>query len=116
MKQVLLKRGVAHAAEVPAPQLEAGQVLVRVQVSCLSIGTELSGLRGSGMPLWKRAVAQPEKATAALKMVMTQGLRRTWSLIEEKRELRPTITGYRGVFFDSLKTLLRVTEHHYLVA
>jgi predicted dehydrogenase len=93
MKQVLLKKGVAHAAEVPAPQLEAGQVLVRVHVSCLSIGTELSGLRGSGVPLWKRAVAQPEKATAALKMVMMQGLRRTWSLIEEKREAAHP-TGY----------------------
>lgn len=93
MKQVLLKKGTAYAVEVPVPQLEAGEVLVRVQVSCISVGTELSGLRGSGVPLWKKALAQPEKAAVALKMVIAQGLRRTWSLIEEKREASQP-TGY----------------------
>ncbi len=86
MKQVLIKKGSATTAEVPAPQLECGEVLVRVQVSCLSIGTELSGMRSSGEPLWKKALAQPEKIAMALKMVRTQGLRRTWNLIEEKKE------------------------------
>ncbi len=101
MKQVLLKKGVAHAVEVPAPQLEAGEVLVRLQVSCLSIGTELSGLRSSSLPLWKKALAQPEKAVVALKMVMTQGLRRTWSLIEEKKEASyPTGYSAAGIVID----------------
>lgn len=85
MKQVLIKKGVAHATEVPVPQQERGEVLVRVQVSCLSIGTELSGLRGSAVPLWKKVVAQPEKAMNALHMAGDIGLRRTWSLIEEKK-------------------------------
>lgn len=93
MKQVLLKKGAAYAAEVPAPQLESGEVLVRVQVSCLSIGTELSGLRGSGVPLWKRALAQPEKAGVVWEMATAHGLRRTWSLIEEKKEVSHP-TGY----------------------
>lgn len=93
MKQVLIRKGVAHAAEVPVPQLETGEVLVRVQVSCLSIGTELSGLRGSAVPLWKKVLAQPEKAITALKMAGDIGLRRTWSLIEEKKEAMHT-TGY----------------------
>ncbi|MDC0309004.1 bi-domain-containing oxidoreductase [bacterium] len=93
MKQVLIKKGVAHATEVPVPQLEAGEVLVRVQASCLSIGTELSGLRGSAVPLWKKALAQPEKAMNALKMTGDVGLRRTWSLIEEKKEAEHA-TGY----------------------
>jgi predicted dehydrogenase/threonine dehydrogenase-like Zn-dependent dehydrogenase len=93
MKQVLIKKGAAYATEVPAPQLEAGEVLVRVQASCLSIGTELSGLRGSAVPLWKRALAQPEKAMNALKMAGDIGLRRTWSLIEEKKEAEHA-TGY----------------------
>ena len=93
MKQVLIKKGVAHATEVPAPQLENGEVLVRVQASCLSVGTELSGLRGSAVPLWKKALAQPEKAMNALKMAANQELRRTWSLIEEKKETAHA-TGY----------------------
>ena len=93
MKQVLIKKGVAYASEVPVPQLAAGEVMVRVQASCLSIGTELSGLRGSAVPLWKRALAQPEKAMNALKMVGEVGLRRTWSVVEEKNGAEHT-TGY----------------------
>lgn len=84
MKQVLIRKGAATAAEVPAPQVGAGEVLVRVQVSCLSIGTESSGLRSSGVPLWKKALAHPEKGAIALKMASTEGLSRTWSLIEQK--------------------------------
>ena len=66
---------------------------MRVQASCLSIGTELSGLRGSAVPLWKKALAQPEKALNALKMAGDVGFRRTWSLIEEKKEAEHT-NGY----------------------
>jgi predicted dehydrogenase/threonine dehydrogenase-like Zn-dependent dehydrogenase len=93
MKQVLIRKGRAFTAEVPVPQLEPGEVLVRLQVSCLSIGTELSGIRSSGVPLWKKTLAQPEKAAVALKMIRSQGLSRTWSLIEEKKEAAHT-TGY----------------------
>lgn len=98
MKQVLIKKGVAKVMEVPVPQLEAGEVLVRVQASCLSIGTELSGLRSSAVPVWKKALAQPEKAMTALKMAREAGLRRTWNLIEEKKEAeRPTGYSAAGV-------------------
>ena len=86
MKQVLIKSGSAHVVQVPVPQLESGEVLVRVQVSCLSIGTELSGLRGSAVPMWKKALAQPEKVATVVKMLANQGLRRTWSLIQEKKD------------------------------
>lgn len=93
MKQVLIEKGNAVVAEVPAPRIEAGEVLVRTRVSCLSVGTEMSGVRASATPLWKRALQQPEKAAAALKMVASQGLRRTWSLVEEKRDAAHP-TGY----------------------
>jgi predicted dehydrogenase/threonine dehydrogenase-like Zn-dependent dehydrogenase len=86
MKQVLIKSGSAHVVEVMVPQLETGEVLVRVQVSCLSIGTELSGLRGSAVPLWKKALAQPEKVATVMNMAASQGLRRTWNLIREKTD------------------------------
>jgi predicted dehydrogenase/threonine dehydrogenase-like Zn-dependent dehydrogenase len=42
MKQVLFRGGKAVVAEVPAPCLESGQVLVRVAWSCVSPGTELA--------------------------------------------------------------------------
>jgi len=50
MKQVLIKRGDVIADDVPAPACESGTVLVAVLRSCISVGTELSGLKRSGLP------------------------------------------------------------------
>jgi predicted dehydrogenase/threonine dehydrogenase-like Zn-dependent dehydrogenase len=81
MKQVLISRGQAAADEVPAPAVEPGTVLVRVRSSCVSSGTELSGLASSGVPLWKRALAQPEKVKRVFESVATVGVPRTWDLV-----------------------------------
>jgi predicted dehydrogenase/threonine dehydrogenase-like Zn-dependent dehydrogenase len=93
MKQVLIHKGSAIVGEVPAPGVEAGEVLVKVRVSCLSVGTEMSGVRSSAVPLWKRALEQPEKVAAVAQMIATQGVRRTWNLVEEKLDVA-TPTGY----------------------
>lgn len=77
MKQVLVRQGQARVETVPAPQVEPGTVLVRVASSCISIGTELSGLRSSGVPLWKRALKEPDKVMRVLQMVAAQGFSRT---------------------------------------
>ena len=50
------RRLAENQPEASVALIEAGEVLVRVQASCLSIGTELSGLRGSAVPLWKKAL------------------------------------------------------------
>jgi len=91
MKQALIHKGTVIVAEVPAPGIDPGEVLVRVQTSCLSVGTEMSGVRSSAIPLWRRAFNQPEKAGTLLRMAASVGLRRTWSLVEEKRDaVHPT--------------------------
>lgn len=78
MKQVLVRQGQAVVEEVPAPLVEPGTVLVRVDHSCISIGTEMSGVRNSGGdPLWKRALMNPDKVVKAARMVATQGFQRT---------------------------------------
>jgi predicted dehydrogenase/threonine dehydrogenase-like Zn-dependent dehydrogenase len=93
MKQVLVRQGQAFVEEVPAPLVEPGTVLVRVERSCISVGTEMSGLRGSGVPLWKRALAEPDKVRKALQMVATQGLAHTRSVVEGKLQAGSP-TGY----------------------
>lgn len=93
MKQVLLNRGAAVVEEVPVPQVEFGSVLVRVDHSCISIGTELSGLKMSGAPLWKRALKQPENVAKVLKMISTSGLSKTHSLVRGQLEAG-NATGY----------------------
>jgi predicted dehydrogenase len=85
MKQVLISKGKASVVEIPAPQVESGKVLVRVLFSCISSGTEMSGLKNSGIPLWKKAITQPEKVEKLLQMVDAQGLKETRSFIASKR-------------------------------
>ena len=60
MKQVLAKDGSVVVQDVPAPVVGPRNVLVRVAWSCVSVGTEMVGVRLSGMPLYRRALKQPE--------------------------------------------------------
>ena len=83
MKQVLIKPGEAVLEEVPAPQVESGTILVRVKYSCISIGTEMSGLRSSETPLWKRALKEPKKVKKVLEMAATQGIAKTHKMIKD---------------------------------
>ena len=82
MKQVMIQQGTVLLEDVPAPQLEAGSILVQVDHSCISIGTELSGIRASGLPLWKRALNQPKNVKKVLQMIGTQGLLKTKNIVQ----------------------------------
>jgi predicted dehydrogenase/threonine dehydrogenase-like Zn-dependent dehydrogenase len=93
MKQVLLSKGSAIVTDVPAPTIESGDILVQVRVSCLSVGTEMSSVKSTGIPIWKRALQQPDKIISTLNMAKTTGIKRTWSIIEEKRDAAHP-TGY----------------------
>src|SRR4030067_359100 len=77
VKQVLIKQGRAVVEEVPAPLVEAGTVLVRVRSSCVSIGTEMSAVKASGEPPWKRALRQPENVQKGIEMLAEEGISRT---------------------------------------
>ena len=93
MKQVLIKQGQAVVSDVPAPSIEAGAVLVRLDYSCISAGTELSGIRSSGQPLWMRALEQPERVRQVVDLVGKQGLSATRKMVERKVS-QETPTGY----------------------
>ena len=84
MKQVLIRRGGAIVDEVPAPLVEPGTILVRVDHSCISIGTELSGIRTSAVPLWRRALRHPGKVKTVIESIASQGVAFTRSMIEGK--------------------------------
>jgi predicted dehydrogenase len=82
MKQVLIKPGKAVLEEVPAPQIESGTILVCVRYSCISIGTEMSGLKSSETPLWKQALKEPKKVKKVMEMAANQGISKTHKLIK----------------------------------
>ncbi len=70
MKQIVFKKGKALCVEVPPPAVVPRHLLVEVRASCISPGTELAGLAGSGKTLWQRFRENPEKALAVLKRMM----------------------------------------------
>jgi predicted dehydrogenase/threonine dehydrogenase-like Zn-dependent dehydrogenase len=81
MKQVLAKGGDVFVQDVPAPTVGPRNVLVHVAWSCVSAGTELAGVRLSGMPLYRRALKQPENVRKVLELMRDQGIKRTWDRV-----------------------------------
>lgn len=84
MKQVLIKGGGVIVEDVPAPQVGEKNILVRVEYSCISAGTELAGVSMSGMPLYRRALKQPENVARVLDMMRDQGIKRTIDRVRGK--------------------------------
>lgn len=82
MRQVLIRQGEILVAEVPDPMVEPCTILVRVAQSCISVGTEMSGVTASGVPLWKRALAQPAKIKRVVDMAAAQGIARTLDFVK----------------------------------
>jgi predicted dehydrogenase/threonine dehydrogenase-like Zn-dependent dehydrogenase len=82
VKQVLVKGGGVIVQDVPAPTVGLRNVLVQVRHSCVSVGTELSSIKMSGLPLYRRALKQPHHVKRALRMMADTGVQRTISLIK----------------------------------
>jgi predicted dehydrogenase/threonine dehydrogenase-like Zn-dependent dehydrogenase len=95
MKQVMVSGGSVRLEDVPAPLVEAGTVLIRMDHSCISIGTEMSGVKSTGQPLWKRALKQPQHVKKVVDMVFSEGLTATRRLLKDRLSLELP-TGYSG--------------------
>jgi predicted dehydrogenase/threonine dehydrogenase-like Zn-dependent dehydrogenase len=93
LKQVLIKDGAAVVADVPAPHVSPGNVLVRVAHSCISAGTEMANVQLTAMPLYRRAMRQPQHVRRVLQMVKDQGLSYTMNRVRGLLDAG-SITGY----------------------
>ena len=93
MIQALIKKGRVLPVEVPAPVVSPGSVLIKVVNSCISAGTELSGVSGSGRSLIRRALEQPENVKKVLNMVRSEGIARTYAKVVGKLQ-SGSPTGY----------------------
>lgn len=103
MKQVLqnLENGVTEVADLPAPQLKRGQLLIKTSRSLVSSGTERM-LVDFGKAGWiSKARSQPDKVRMVLDKVKTDGILPTYSAIQSKLE-QPLAVGYcnAGVVVD----------------
>ena len=93
MKQVVIKKGEAHVEEVPTPVVGYNMVMVKVYNSCISVGTELSSLKMTSLPLWKRAIKQPENVKKVFNSISEIGISKTKELVLGKLD-SGNVTGY----------------------
>jgi predicted dehydrogenase/threonine dehydrogenase-like Zn-dependent dehydrogenase len=88
MKQVLQNRksGEVEVAEVPAPALQRGRVLVRTAASLISAGTERAAVGQNRKGLVGRALEQPELVRKAVARAREEGLMSAVGAVRTKLE------------------------------
>ncbi len=84
MKQVLIGQGGVRVEDVPAPMVEPNTVLIRVEHSCISVGTEMSGVKENNLPLWRRALKRPAQVKRLVEVVASEGVARARNLVADR--------------------------------
>src|SRR5258708_26360031 len=95
MKQILqdARTGEIAVAEVPAPQLLSGCVLVRVAASVVSAGTERASSEFASKSLLQKAQARPDLVRDVLNKVHRDGILSAVSAVRSRLD-QPAVLGY----------------------
>ena len=95
MKQLLqdVRTGELEVAEVPAPQLLPGCVLVRVAASLVSAGTERAAAEFAGKSLLAKAKARPDLVRDVIAKMRRDGLASTLRTVRSRLD-QPQSVGY----------------------
>lgn len=85
VKQLFIQRGKPILKDVPAPQAEANNILVRVHYSFVSSGTEIATIKASQHSLAGKFVRNVSVHSAKIvESIQSNGLQGTMALIKEK--------------------------------
>ena len=68
MLQAFVKKGKVITADIPAPVVSEGSVLIKVFYSCISAGTEISTVEDSKISLIRKVIEKPERIIEAIKI------------------------------------------------
>src|SRR3984893_1426328 len=95
MKQVLqdARSGEITVAEVPAPQLLPGCVLVRIAASVVSAGTERASLEFAGKNLLQKAQARPDLVRDVISKIQRDGILSAIQTVRTRLD-QPQVPGY----------------------
>ena len=95
MKQVFqdARSAAITVAEVPAPKLLAGCVLVRTAASLVSAGTERASSEFAGKNLLQKARMRPDLAREVLSKISRDGLMQAVSAVHSRLD-QPSALGY----------------------
>jgi predicted dehydrogenase/threonine dehydrogenase-like Zn-dependent dehydrogenase len=98
MKQILqsLKTGRTEVADVPAPGVHRGQLLIRSQRTLVSAGTERMLVEFGKAGWLQKARQQPDKVRMVLDKIRTDGLQPTLEAVVNKLD-QPLPLGYCNV-------------------
>lgn len=98
MKQILqnLSSGETLLADVPAPKVRSGHLLIVTEASLVSLGTEKMLIDFGKANLLDKARQQPEKVKQVLQKVRTDGLMPTIEVVRSKLDA-PLPLGYCNV-------------------
>jgi predicted dehydrogenase/threonine dehydrogenase-like Zn-dependent dehydrogenase len=87
MLQAIVRKGHVIPEQVPVPKVSPNMILIKVVNSCISIGTEISGVVSSRKSIIKRAIEKPENVKKVLELVKSQGLQKTFTKVKGKLEM-----------------------------
>ncbi|NQU27083.1 MAG: zinc-binding dehydrogenase [Candidatus Marinimicrobia bacterium] len=95
MKQILqnLKTGKTQLVDVPVPKVSQGLILIRTEVSLVSLGTEKMLIEFGKANLINKARQQPDKVKQVIQKIKTDGLVQTTKTIQAKLDA-PLPLGY----------------------
>lgn len=98
MKQILqnLSSGETMLADVPAPKVRRGHLLIETEASLVSLGTEKMLINFGKANLLDKARQQPEKVKQVLQKIKTDGLMPTIEVVRSKLDA-PLPLGYCNV-------------------
>ena len=98
MRQILqsLRSGATIVAEIPAPQVRAGHLLIATARTLVSSGTERMLVEFGRAGLIEKARRQPDKVRMVLDKIRTDGLAATVQTVRSKLE-QPLALGYCSV-------------------
>lgn len=98
MKQILqnLSSGETLLADVPAPKVRRGHLLIETEASLVSLGTEKMLINFGKANLLDKARQQPEKVKQVLQKIKTDGLMPTIEVVRSKLDA-PLPLGYCNV-------------------
>jgi len=91
--QAIIRKGKVFGEEVPGPLVSKGALLIKVVNSCISAGTEICSVQGSGKSTIKRALEQPMHVKKIFDMVRSEGISHAYAKVKGKLE-GGVATGY----------------------
>lgn len=100
MRQIVIKKGNAFLEDVPRPTIKLGTINVKVQYSCISQGTEISGVKNSGKSRLEKIIGavkdKPEIIEKIKKKLKEDGIKKTFEIVKKGSTLDDIVkpTGY----------------------